>query len=95
MSGLIKCEACNADMGITAEKCMNCGTANPRVIELKNKQKSTYKLIAGAIVVIGLIWFLSDYFSAYNRCLREGNKSGLLKQSFVESMCKMAEYKNK
>jgi len=93
MSELIKCEACNADMGITAEKCMTCGTANPIVVDLRNKKKSTYKLIAGAVVAAGLVWFLIDYSSAYNKCLREGNKSGLLNPSFVEGMCKLAEYK--
>jgi len=95
MAGLIKCEACNADMGITAEKCMNCGTANPKIVELKNKQLTTYKLIAGGVILIGLIWFMSDYFSPYKRCLREGSKSGVLNPSFVEGICKMAAYKNK
>jgi hypothetical protein len=82
-------------MGISAEKCMHCGTANPRIVELKNKQQTTYKLIVGALVAVGLIWFMTDYFSPYKRCLREGNESGLLKPSFVESMCKLAAYKNK
>ena len=95
MTGLIKCEACNSDMGITAEKCMHCGTANPRIVDLKNKKQATYKLIVGAIILIGTIWFLADYFSTYKSCLREGNKSGLLNPSFVEGMCRMATNKNK
>jgi ribosomal protein L40E len=95
MSELIKCKACNANMGVTAEKCMNCGTANPSIVELKNKQQTTYKLIAGIVIIIGLVWLMTDYFSPYKKCLREGNESGLLKPSFVEGMCKMAAYKNK
>ncbi len=93
MSEIIKCLACDADMGITAEKCMKCGTPNPKILE--QKKSSQQKLIGIGLIVaiVAGIYFIVDYNSAYNKCLREGNKSGLLNKKFVESMCQLAKIK--
>ena len=42
---LIKCPACNKDLGISAEKCMHCGTGNPKIVAQResSKKNQTYR----------------------------------------------------
>jgi hypothetical protein len=60
----------------------------------KESLQKKIKLIGLGFVALIAIYFFVDYNSTYKKCMREGNSSGLLKESFVESMCKMATSKN-
>ena len=87
MNQLIKCKACDADMGITAEKCMKCGTPNPKFIAAKNAELAKYQVIGIIFLIFVAIIFFADYMSPYKKCVRVGSEGGVLKKEFVESVC--------
>lgn len=97
MSQLIKCKACDADMGIAAEKCMRCGTPNP-IVEANKSQTVAY-IIGGAAAFL-LIGFALYYTSDYQQCYRsmESEKLGYLplwKIEYIEEKCRDSAFVEK
>ena len=90
---LMKCVACGNDMGVLAEKCMNCGTANPKLVTKRKNQNNQIKVILIVAAVIGAIYFVKVYNSPYNKCMREGASSGLLNEKYYTSLCELTRIK--